>query len=67
MSNLKKFGMSYSERMRRQKAVDYARASVALEGFKLSALDEQRARAFVNGDLSLFEFVDVDCSKCLFN
>ncbi|MDQ7965326.1 antitoxin VbhA family protein [Pseudomonas plecoglossicida] len=46
-----------AERERRWKAVEYARASIALEGFVLSADQEQRAQAFVNGELTLADFV----------
>lgn len=45
------------ERRRRQEAVAYARASVALEGFKLSQADEERAARFVAGEIDLAEFV----------
>nr|WP_288467083.1 antitoxin VbhA family protein [uncultured Pseudomonas sp.] len=51
---------SESERQRRRAAVDYARASVALEGFKLSELDEASAQAFVNGELTLSELTEPD-------
>ncbi|MCQ2992440.1 antitoxin VbhA family protein [Pseudomonas tremae] len=46
-----------SDRAERLRAVNYARASVGLEGFKLSALDEERARAYVEGEISLDEFL----------
>lgn len=42
---------------RRVAAVNYARASVGLEGFLLSAADEERAQRFINGDIDLEEFV----------
>lgn len=42
------------ERSRRQSAVNYARASVGLEGFSLS---EAHAQRFVDGQISLQEFV----------
>ena len=46
-----------SDRAERLRAVNYARASVGLEGFKLSAFDEERARAYVEGEISLDEFL----------
>lgn len=46
-----------SDRAERLRAVNYARASVGLEGFKLSALDEERARAYVDDEISLDEFL----------
>lgn len=49
--------ISETERTCRQEAVDYARASIVLEGFALTPDQEHRARAFVNGDLTLTEFV----------
>ncbi len=45
------------ERRKRQQAVNYARASVGLEGFKPSEADEQRAARFVAGEIDLAEFV----------
>lgn len=45
------------ERARRLKAVNYARASIGLEGFKLSEADEEHARQFVAGEIDLAEYV----------
>ena len=45
------------ERSRRQSAVNYARASVGLEGFSLSEADEAHAPRFIDGQISLQEFV----------
>lgn len=45
------------EHNRRVAAVNYARASVGLEGFSLSAADEEHAQRFINGDIDLEEFV----------
>jgi hypothetical protein len=41
--------ISDAERKRREEASNYARASVGLEGFKLSAADEEHAQRFING------------------
>lgn len=38
-------------------AVNYARASVTLEGFSLSAADEEHAQPFINGNIEPEEFV----------
>lgn len=46
-----------AERERRRKAVEYACVSIGLEGFVLSAEEKRRAQAFVDGELSLAEFV----------
>jgi hypothetical protein len=48
-----------AERKKREEAVNYARASVLLEGFKLSPADEERGRRFINGEISMAEFVKV--------
>ncbi|CCN21271.1 plasmid-related protein [Bordetella bronchiseptica 1289] len=48
---------SETERCRRQSAVNYARASVGLEGFSLSEADEAHAQRFIYGQISLQEFV----------
>lgn len=45
------------ERTRRQAAVNTARASVGLEGFKLSREEEVRAQQYVDGKMTLQEFV----------
>ncbi|OZI68009.1 antitoxin VbhA family protein [Bordetella genomosp. 1] len=46
-----------AERDRLAAAVNYARASVGLEGFSLSAADEEHAQRFINGRIDLEEFV----------
>lgn len=51
--------LSADERARRQEAVDYARASIGLEGFTLSQADEDHARRFINGEIDLAEYVAV--------
>ncbi|MCF5166153.1 MULTISPECIES: antitoxin VbhA family protein [Pseudomonas] len=55
--------VSDAEMLLRQKAVDYARASLALEGFVFSTDEEQRAQAFVNGKLTLAEFISVEIAQ----
>lgn len=50
--------ISDTERRRRQSAVNYSRASVGLEGFSLSEADEAHAQRFVDGQISLQEFVE---------
>ena len=45
------------ERRKRQEAVNYARASVGLEGLKPSEAHEQRAARFVAGEIDLADFV----------
>lgn len=49
--------ISDAERGRRRSAVNYARASVSLEGFSLSEADEAHAQRFIDGQISLQEFV----------
>jgi hypothetical protein len=45
------------EKQKRQEAVDSARASVELEGFRLSADEQHRAQRYIDGKMSLEEFV----------
>ena len=45
------------ERKRREEAVNYARASVSLEGFKIGKAEEQHARRFINGEIDMPEFL----------
>jgi len=49
--------ISAAERRRRENAVNFARASVGLEGFTPSEAVETSARQFIKGDLSLVDFV----------
>ena len=46
------------ERRKRQKAADFARASVGLEGFKISEEVEQQTARFIAGEIDLAEFVN---------
>lgn len=48
---------SQEERDRRQRAVDFAHASVGLEGFKLSDEEKKHAQRFINGEIELQEFL----------
>jgi len=50
-------GISVEERRRRQEAVDFALASIGLEGFKPSKEQQELARRFVGGEIELAEFV----------
>ncbi|HCJ4810455.1 antitoxin VbhA family protein [Pseudomonas aeruginosa] len=52
-----------AEREQRRKAVQYACASIGLEGFVLSAEEKRRAQAFVDGKLTLSEFVSASIQK----
>lgn len=51
--------ISAGERRRRENAVNFARSSVGLEGFKPSKAEEAHARRFINGEIELAEFVQV--------
>lgn len=46
------------EKRKRQEAVDAARASVGLEGFRLSADELHRAQQYIDGEITLQEFVE---------
>lgn len=45
------------DRAERLRAANFTRASVGLEGFKLSAVEEENARAYVEGEITLDEFL----------
>ena len=47
-----------AERRKRQEAVNFARASVGLEGFKISEEVEQKTARFIAGEIDLAEFVN---------
>lgn len=49
--------ISDDELLDRQIAIKYARASVELEGFKLSAAQTELDQRFANGDLSLDQYL----------
>lgn len=51
--------ISAAERRRRESAASFARASVGLEGFKLSNEVEAQTRRFINGEIELAEFIQV--------
>jgi hypothetical protein len=44
-------------REERRDAINYARASVELEGFHLSEAALEQGQRFINGEISLAEFV----------
>ena len=48
---------NHDEKPQRLKAVNFAWASVGLEGFELSNVEEEHARAYVEGDFTLDEFI----------
>ncbi|NKJ21959.1 antitoxin VbhA family protein [Dyella sp. SG609] len=50
-------GISVAERQRRQEAVDYALATVGLEGFSPSDAVQELARRYVNGEISMVELM----------
>ncbi len=45
------------DREKRLQAVKYARASIGLEGFTLSELDEQHAADYIDGRITLEQFI----------
>jgi hypothetical protein len=49
---------AWCERRKRQAAADFARASVGLEGFKISEEVEQKTARFIAGEIDLAEFVN---------
>jgi len=51
--------ISPEERQSRQDAVNYARASVELEGFKVSQAEEDHAERYINGEIDIKEFIRV--------
>ena len=50
--------ISVERRERRQRAIDFARGSVRLEGFILSPEAEKLGERFVAGEMTLPEYVD---------
>jgi|GEM_PF-3581555 len=54
--NQQKLSISEEEKNRRQKAFNYAKASMFLEGFELSNEYIQEANRFINGEI---EFIQI--------
>ncbi len=52
-------GEAWCERLRRQKAVNFARANVGLEGFKPSPQDEALAVRHINGKIEISEMIEI--------
>lgn len=48
---------SADSRSRRKQAIDFARASVELSGFKITKDEEARAQRYIDGEITLAEFV----------
>ena len=57
-------GISAAERARRQKAIDYGRASVRLEGFILSPAAEEMNRRYIDGELTRAELTAAVLAHC---
>jgi hypothetical protein len=57
MSAILKSVITDAERVERQNAIDYSRASVRLEGYILSDEYEAFGKRFVEGDLTLAEYL----------
>ena len=51
------YTITEAEREQRQRAVDFARGSIGLEGFNISADHEARVQRYVNGEIDLEEFL----------
>lgn len=49
-----------AERLARQEAVDSARASLSLEGFRPSKIDEAHERRYIAGEIDLATFVKTE-------
>lgn len=54
----KESGLTDPERLKRQKAVNFARASISLEGFKLSPECEAQAVRFINGEIEIADVIE---------
>jgi oligoribonuclease (3'-5' exoribonuclease) len=50
--------ISEEERERRQEAVDFARASVELEGFRITPEENAHDLRFIDGEISLDEYLE---------
>jgi predicted Zn-dependent peptidase len=50
--------ISEEERERRREAVDFARASVELEGFKITPEENAHDLRFIDGEISLDEYLE---------
>lgn len=55
--------ISVEERKRREDAANFARASVGLEGLKISAKCEARTQLYINGEIDFDQFMEVPDPK----
>lgn len=51
--------ISVEERKRREDAANFARASLGLEGFKISAECEARVQRHINGEINLEQLMEL--------
>ena len=51
------YTITEAEKEQRQRAVDFARGSIGIEGFKVSEAHEAHARRYVNGEIGLEKFL----------
>lgn len=49
--------LSDAETRRRRDAANFARANVGLEGFKITAAEEQWTERFIRGEITMDEFI----------
>jgi hypothetical protein len=49
--------IAHEERERRREAVEFAQASVALEGLPITAVEKAHAQRFINGEIDLDRYV----------
>lgn len=61
-SHVSKVGTLTEASLERKLAVDFARASIGLSGFKVSAEHEARAQRFIDGEVSLEELLNTPAS-----
>lgn len=61
--NAKHPTISAEERKRREDAANFARASIGLEGFKISAECEARTQRYINGEIDFDQFMEMPDPK----
>lgn len=61
--NAKHPTISAEERKRREDAANFARASIGLEGFKISAECEARTQRYINGEIDFDQFIEMPDPK----
>ncbi len=58
-----KVNITDAERLKRQKNFEFTRGSIELEGYVLTEDDEANAQRYINGEITMEEFVSLQLEE----